>query len=445
MGRLDALLEVSDYTLKGTGGFAVRLPQLRLPPGGVAALYGPSGCGKTSMLVSMFGLLQRRGWAGEGSVQLRGQQLVGAAAGDLQELRRTQMAFLMQDAHNALDPLVRVGEQVQAATGKGRDDVVAMLQQLGVADADALCERQPHRISGGQAQRVLLSIAFLRRPPLVIADEPSASLDGGSYAELVARLRELVDAGSALMMATHDHRLLRDLGAEVYALRGDGFERAEPDQEPWPTRPPEDVGTIAVLEAERVRVAFGERAVLDDVDLVLRRGEIVALLGESGAGKTTLMRVLAGHRRPDHGDVVRPPRRAAVQLVCQDALASLTPRRTLRSMLGEAHAAYFDAGAGASSVRLPEAVLERTAASMSGGERRRAALLRAIAVQPDVLLLDEPTASLDRSSAVTVIDNLLTMQRSRALALLVATHDESLAEAIAHRSLILKEGRLCEV
>lgn len=445
MGPLDALLQVSDYTLKGTGGCTVRLPQLQLPPGGVAALYGPSGCGKTSMLVSMFGLLERRGWSGSGAVRFGSVDLVAKDPGDLQELRRSRMAFLMQDAHNALDPLVRVGEQVQAATGKGRDDVEAVLSRLGVEDAAALCERQPHRISGGQAQRVLLSIAFLRQPALVIADEPSASLDGGSYAELVGHLRELIDAGSALMMATHDHRLLRDLDAEVYALHGDTFERAEPDQEPWPARPSEDVGAVAVLEASGVRVCYGSRAVLDDVDFVLRRGEIVALLGESGAGKTTLMRVLAGHRRPDRGVVDGPPRRAAVQLVCQDAFASLTPRRTLRSLLGEAHASGFDAAAGASSVRLPVDVLDRTSASMSGGERRRAGLLRAIAVQPDVLLLDEPTASLDRGSAVTVIENLLAMRRSRALALVVATHDESLAEAIAHRRLILKEGRLCEL
>ncbi|MCK5940332.1 MAG: ABC transporter ATP-binding protein, partial [Planctomycetes bacterium] len=406
---------------------------------------GPSGCGKTSLLVSMFGLLDRPGWHGTGAVRLRGRQLLGVAEDDLQELRRTQLAFLMQDAHGALDPLVRVGEQIEAATGRGRDDVVDMLQRLGIADAASLCERQPHRISGGQAQRALLAIAFLRRPPLVVADEPSASLDGGSYAELVGRLRELVAAGSALLMATHDHRLLRDLDAEVYAIEGGTFARAQPQQAPWPARPPEDVGTVAVLEADGISVSYGSRAVLDGVDLRLRRGEIVALLGESGAGKTTLMRVLAGHREPDRGRVVRPPRRAAVQLVCQDALASLTPRRSLRGMLDEAHAPFFDAGAGASAVRLPEAVLDRTAAAMSGGERRRAALLRAIAVQPDVLLLDEPTASLDREAAATVVENLLTMQRSRALALLIATHDESLAEAIAHRRLILREGRLCEL
>lgn len=441
---VQALLEVADYSLSDGERFAVSLPELRLLPGQTAALYGPSGCGKTSMLVSIFGLLERDGWLGQGQVQFRGRPLAELTGSDLLKLRRKEVAFLMQDAHNALDPLVQVGEQIFAATGSAPEQVHAMLGRLGIDDAAQLCQRQPHRISGGQAQRVLLAIAFLREPTVVIADEPSASLDGGSYAELLTRLRELVDSGSALLLATHDHRLLRDLNADVYALQDGAFLRAEPDQLPWPSRPKEDIGSVPVLEAKQVSVAYGDRLVLNNVDFVLRRGEITALLGESGAGKTTLLRVLAGHRRPDSGLVERPDRRSAVQLVCQDALASMTPGRRLHSLLDEASAPFFDAFAGASSVQLPEQLLTRTAAQMSGGERRRAALLRSIAVQPDVLLLDEPTASLDRAAAVAVIDNLLSMQRSRALAIVVATHDESLAEAIAHRQLTVREGQLCE-
>jgi len=439
-----ALLEVRDFVVRDGRSFAVRLPELQLSPGSVTALYGPSGCGKTSLLMGIFDLLQRPGWQCEGRVAFRGNELRELGDDAARELRRGQLAYLMQDAHHALDPLVPVGEQIEAATGAGRDAIVALLGELGVEHAAELCERHPHGISGGQAQRALLAIAFLRRPSLVIADEPSASLDGGSYAELLQRLRELVNGGCALLMATHDHRLLDDLSADVYALHGGQFVHAQPPKEPWPRSARGKIGTVPLLRAEGVRVAYGERVVLDDVDLELQRGEIVALLGESGAGKTTLLRVLAGHRRPDRGEVHRPDRRPAVQLVCQDAFGSLTPGRSLRSLLQEASAPFFDAAAGASGVQLDERVLTRTSRQMSGGERRRAALLRALAVQPDALLLDEPTASLDRAAAVAVIDNLLTMQRSRGLALLIATHDEGLADAVAHRKLELRGGTLCE-
>jgi ABC-type glutathione transport system ATPase component len=378
---VQALLEVADYSLSDGGRFSAALPKLRLVPGQTTALDGPSGCGKTSMLVSIFGLLDRQGWRGQGEVQFCGRSLRGLSGSDLQKIRRQEIAFLVPDAHNALDPLVPVGEQIFAATGAAPDQVHAMLGRLGVDDAAQLCQRQPHCISGGQAQRVQLAIAFLR---------------------------------------------------------------AEPDQLPWPSRPKEDIESVPVLAAKQVSVAYGGRKVLDNVDVVLRRGEITALLGESGAGKTTLLRVLAGHCRPDSGLVERPVRKSAVQLVCQDALASLTPGRRLQGLLNEAWVSSFDVLAGARRVQLPEQLLVRTAAQMSGGERRRVALLRSIAVQPDVLLLDEPTASLDRAAAVAMIDDLLTMQRSLALAIVVATHDESLAAAIAHRQLTVREGQLCE-
>ena len=228
----------------------------------------------------------------------------------------------------------------------------------------------------------------------------------------------------------------------MHVLQDGAFARAAPKEPPWPQRPVLDAGSLPLLAARSVRVAFGDRVVLDDVDFELRRGEVVCLVGESGAGKTTLVRVLAGHLRPDRGEVQRPQRRTAVQLVCQDAFGSLTPRRLLRRLLAEAKAPFFDADAGASAVRLPTALLDRTREGMSGGERRRAALLRALAVQPDVLLLDEPTASLDRATATAVVETLLVMQRSRGLGLVVVTHDATLAAALGHRVIEVKDGKL---
>ena len=436
------LLEVADLSVTGPNGLRVALPSLRLQPGDVAAIYGPSGCGKSSLLAALFGLLQRSGWSVAGAVAFQGKALAAMTQAEQEHLRRHDLTFLQQDAHAALDPLQPVGQQVEQATFRSATDVVAMLARLGVEDAGAVAGRLPHEISGGQAQRVLLAIAFLRQPALVIADEPSASLDGGSYAELLVRLRELIAGGAAVLLATHDHRLLRDLQASVHVLQDGAFVPAEPVEPPWPEHARLDAGAVPVLQGRGLRVAFGGRVVLDDVDFELRRGEIVCLVGESGAGKTTLVRVLAGHLRPDRGTVDRPARRAAVQLVCQDAFGAITPGRSLRRLVQEAKAPFFDPDTGASAVKLPAALLERTREAMSGGERKRASLLRALAVQPDVLLLDEPTASLDRVTASAVVETLLTMQRSRALGLVVVTHDLTLAQALGHRVLEVRAGRL---
>jgi peptide/nickel transport system ATP-binding protein len=436
-------LAVRDFVVQGPEGLRIAVGELQLQPGEVGALHGPSGSGKTTLLQAMFGLMQRPGWCCLGQASCLGVQPARVGPVERRELLRHRVAFLPQDAHAALDPLQPVGDQIAQATGCSRAEAVAMLERLGVAEASTLCIRCPHAISGGQAQRVLLAIAFLRRPALVVADEPSASLDGGSYDELIVHLRALVRAGSAVLLATHDHRLSRDLGAKVWTLVAGEFVPGERPAAPWPRRPQSDIGSVPVLEARGVRHAFGPRTVLDGVDFTLRRGEIVAIVGESGAGKTTLVRVLVGHLQPDQGTVQRPERRSALQLVCQDAFGSLTPRARLGDLLAEANAPFFDPRAGARSVRLSEAMLARPRERMSGGERRRAALLRAMAVHPDVLVLDEPTASLDRETAAAVLETLLELQRSRGLGLVVVTHDLELAHAIGHRVLTLRGGKLC--
>ncbi|HEX5053824.1 MAG TPA: ATP-binding cassette domain-containing protein [Planctomycetota bacterium] len=442
---MPALFDVADFRVRRDDGWSIAVPKLRLHRGETAALYGPSGGGKTTALQAMFGLLRRRGWTTEGTVSLDGTSVLRCPALEHERLLRHAMAFLIQDAHAALDPLQAVARQIRQATGCAAGDAPAALARLGVADAGALGRRLPHEISGGEAQRVLLAIAVLRAPALVVADEPTASLDGGNYGETMEHLRTLVRGGSALLLATHDHRVLRDLDAAVYSLRDGVFERGDPPDVSWPQRAAEDgAGAVPVLQAHAIHVSFAGRPVLCGLDFVLHRSEVVAIVGESGAGKTTLARVLAGHRAPDLGRVGRPDRRAAVQLVGQDALASFTPGRTLRDLLAEASAPRFDVAAAAAELQLPLGVLASPASCMSGGERRRAALLRAVAVRPDVLILDEPTASLDRTTATAVVQSLRQMQSSRGFGVVLITHDLELAHRIAHRVLTLQGGRLCE-
>lgn len=437
------LLEVADLTVRAEGGLAIDLPQLTLAEGTCAALFGPSGCGKSTLLAAMFGLLQRRGWTSGGQVICQGQRLDGLPAAQRRELLRRGVVFLPQDALAALDPLAPIGEQLQDATERPLADCAAMLARLGLAEPAGFLLRRPHALSGGQAQRVLLAIAFLRASPLVVVDEPTASLDADTYDELVAQLRALLAEGRAVLMATHEARLAHDLAAVVYTRRGSTFVRALPEGPAWPIRPALADDAAVVLAAHGVKFAFAGREVLGGVDVSCRRGEIVAVVGASGAGKTTLLRVLAGRLPAAAGTVTRPARAMAVQLVGQDAAASLTPGRPLRKLLAEAGEPGFDAAAGAAAVGLPQALLEQPGERMSVGEQRRAALLRALAVLPEVLLLDEPTSSLDGASACGVLATLLALQHVRGLAMVIVTHDLAMAAAIAHRVLRLQGGRLC--
>ncbi len=424
-------------------GWRVELPALRLLPGETAMLHGPSGCGKTSLLLGMFGLLGADGTAA-GRVQVQGEAVLAAPARRRAGLLRQAVAFVMQDAASALDPLQPVGRQMVEATGRTVAECVAALGEMGVDDAAGLLERLPGAISGGQAQRVLLAVAWLRRPVLLVADEPSASLDGDSFAEVRRRLERLREqTGTALLLASHDRRLLAD-AARVLVCEDGAFAEGRPKAMPWPRRQGRGVAGDELLRLDDVHVRLGARAVLAGVSLRIARGEVVALVGESGAGKTTLARVLLGHRRPAVGQVQRP-RRGAVQMLYQDAAGSLTPGRSIRSLLEETAVPGVDVGALAHRLGLGEGALGRSVEGLSGGERRRAALLRAMAVRPELLVLDEPTASLDRTAALAVMDLILDLQREHGLALLLITHDEELAAAVADRTLRLQGGRLWPV
>jgi ABC-type glutathione transport system ATPase component len=414
-------------------------PRFELEAGGAAALVGPSGSGKTTLLLGMLGLL--RGAEVRGAVRIGGETLARPGSNPWRACLRERVALVLQDARAALDALVPLGEQMRVATGAGNEDCAAALAALGIERGAGLLRRYPHEVSGGQAQRVLLAIALLRRPQLVLADEPTASLDGERAEDWLRHLQALrAQTGAATWFATHDEDFVQRVGAVRYELRDGEVVRAHESRLPWPAREPREPGE-PMLVARGLGARYGGAWVFRGVDLVLRQGETVAVTGPSGGGKSTLARILAGLQSADEGGVEAPPR-GGVQLLFQDAHGSLTPGRRLGGLLRETARPDFDAAGQATMLELPVAALGKTAATMSGGERRRAALLRALSVRPRVLVLDEPTAALDRAAATAVAREVLRL-RALGVALLLVTHDRGLASAVADRVLTLAKGELC--
>ena len=443
---------------------------LTLASGATLGLHGSSGIGKTTFARVVAGLTDPAG-----AVRCRGQIYVGG--GDVVNdrahaaaVRGRDVVLIPQNALTSLPPLLTVGDLAAALGGSGRRAIaprlVESLAGLGVADPERAIRARPADLSGGERQRVLLAIALLKQPGLLIADEPTASLDAGSRSLVERALRAAQElAGFALIVISHDRELLGRLCTRQFrfgsAPRGARQPRPRPSVPVSATIGASDDGSGAVLAVEQLTIRQGRRVLLEDVCLSLDRGARLAVLGSSGAGKTTLARTMAGLIQPSAGTVrerlqggdpwrrlERPNR--AIQLMFQDPAASFDPRLTVfDSMMLAADRSLRRAPGRRSGVtelaermRLDAAVLDRGPRRISGGECQRAAILRALLCEPQVLIADEPTSSLDAESAGAVQELLEDLVQEGRLGFLLVSHDLAFVRATCSHALVLEKGRV---
>jgi peptide/nickel transport system ATP-binding protein len=438
-------LVVRDLSVRyATGRTALDGVSLTVEPGEVVAVVGESGSGKSTLLRALLGLLPR-------DAEVSGEVLTGRRLG-------IDVGYVGQDPYAAADPSWSVGHHVAEAwralrRRPERGEIARRLTALGIPQAVARLKNRPAAWSGGMLQRADLVAATAHDPPLVLADEPTSALD----AELAASAMEaLVGTSRSLLVVSHDLELVSRYADRVLVLRIGRIVDENPTEVGAPAvAPPALAGDAPVVaELENVTLAYGRRqaAVLREVDLAVRAGEIVGLLGRSGSGKTTLLRALTGQVAPASGRVVLDSRPGLVMPVFQDSAASLDPRWPIWRTVAEAAAGNRRITA---ADRTPAVALladlglgdidpEARPGRLSGGQRQRVAVARAMAGDPRLVVADEPTAALDSSTAAEVA-RALTALAARGVGLVVASHDERRLRALAHRLLRVEAGRLVPV
>jgi len=464
--------------------------------GRILGVVGESGSGKSVTARAVMRMLAPSARVTGGSVLLRGDDILAAPEKRMRQIRGREMGMVFQDPQSTLNPIMRVGDQIEESLrihGVDRDAararVLELLEQVGISNPDQARRRYPHEFSGGMRQRVVIATALANRPSLLIADEPTTALDVTVQAQVLNLLLEMrAELGIAILLITHDMGVVADTCDEVLVMnRGRVVESgavadvlthpedayttrllaAIPDLTA-PTRPA-PAHSEPVIDVRDVRTLVGPRrhphVAVDGVSLTVAKGETLGLVGESGCGKSSLSRTLVGLLPAASGSIAlhgaditamtrsdRSRLSAAVQYVFQDPLASLNPRRTVGQSLAEA----IETAGGTRrnpyqrSVELLERVglgpesLDRYPYAFSGGQRQRIGIARALAANPEVLILDEPVSALDVSIQKQVLDLLVELQDELGIGYLFISHDLSVIRSISHRVMVMRAGRIVE-
>jgi peptide/nickel transport system ATP-binding protein len=502
----DPVLELRQLQVRYPGAERPTLDglDLTLHPGERLALVGPSGCGKSTVARAVLQLLPP-GSSCEGELELTGQDPRRLGRADLRRLRGGAVGLVFQDPMTRLNPLLTIGEHLRdtlaahhfgaGERSRQRQRARELLERVGIDPSRY--GSYPHEFSGGMRQRLAIALALALSPPLVIADEPTTSLDVAVAGQVMAELASLCEeSGSALLLISHDLAMAGRWCERIAVLDGGRLVEEAPSHTLLTTpRSPlaQRLVGAARLREGGVAEAIPERPLLleidelrswhplpsppwqprwlkavDGVSLSLQEGETVGLVGASGCGKSSLCRALMG-LAPVRGGSVRLEgrdlrslkgaelRRARrrIQMVFQDPLACLNPQMTVGEAVADpllihglaSHAeARERARALLAAVGLepPESFERRLPRQLSGGQQQRVAIARALILEPKVLLCDESVSMLDAEVQTDVLNLLKELQQRLGLGLLFVTHDLNVASGFCHRVIVLEGGRIVE-
>ncbi|HEV2554120.1 MAG TPA: ABC transporter ATP-binding protein [Bosea sp. (in: a-proteobacteria)] len=502
------LLSVRDLSVAfrqgGRETLAVDRVSFDLARGETLAIVGESGSGKSVTALSILKLLNYpAAHHPSGKVMFDGQDLIAADEDAMRKVRGNDITMVFQEPMTSLNPLHtiqrQIGEILELHKGLRGDTARArtleLLELVGIRDAASRLDAYPHQLSGGQRQRVMIAMALANEPHLLIADEPTTALDVTVQAQILKLLKELQERlGMAMLFITHDLGIVRRIADRVCVmLKGQIVEQgpvaeifgnpqhaytqrllaAEPKGRPAPV--PDDAATL--VEAGPIKVWFpiktgflrkttGHVKAVDGISVKVRAGETLGVVGESGSGKTTLglaiLRLISsegpivflGDRIDGLSSAQVRPKRKDLQVVFQDPYGSLSPRMSVAEIVAEgltvqakqqSYAQRREVVAHAlSDVGLDPSAMDRYPHEFSGGQRQRIAIARAMALDPKFIVLDEPTSALDMSVQVQIVELLRDLQARRRLGYLFISHDLKVVRAMAHRVVVMQNGRVVE-
>lgn len=531
------LLEMKDVHISFTTSTgvveAVRGVNMSIYPGQSVAIVGESGSGKSTTAMSILGLLPGTGKVTGGQILFEGEDITHYDNKQFESLRGDKIGLVPQDPMSNLNPVWRIGTQVEESLkanhvveGSQRHQrVVELLEEAGLPDAERRAKQYPHEFSGGMRQRALIAIGLAARPKLLIADEPTSALDVTVQKTILDHLEHLTEElGNAVLFITHDLGLAAERAEHLVVMHrgrivesGPSREILRSPQHPYTRRLVDAAPSLASsriraakeagVEAKELKTGVANGAVVkqgtatedsasaqapvisvrnltkefdirgqrggkkllkavDDVSFDIRRGTTLALVGESGSGKSTVANMVLGLLEPTSGTIEFEGRdtstlskkelfklRRKMQVVFQNPYGSLDPMYSIYKCIEEPMALHKVGSRKEREARvaelldmvsMPRSAMRRYPNELSGGQRQRIAIARALALRPEVIVLDEAVSALDVLVQNQIIQLLAELQSELSLSYLFITHDLAVVRQTADDVVVMKKGQAVE-
>jgi peptide/nickel transport system ATP-binding protein len=501
------VLQVDGLTVRLPAGAdrlnAVENVSFSVAPGEIVCVVGESGSGKSVTALAIMGLLPVGQLSvAAGRVVLEGDDLLMKSPAAMRRIRGDRISMIFQEPMTALNPVMKVGDQIaevldihsDLTEGERRERVLEVMHSVHLPEPERTIDVYPHQLSGGQRQRIMIAAALVLDPVLLIADEPTTALDVTTQAQILKLIKELRERrNTGVLFITHDFGVVAEVAHRVVVMQhGRVVEQGTTEQV---LRRPRDEYTRMLIRSvpslspparEAITAApimlktegltktyvsggfFEKRRVVQaakDVNLHVRRGETLGVVGESGSGKSTVARCIARLIEPSDGailiegaDVAKlsarslRPHRKRVQIVFQDPYRSLNPRRSVGAAIVEGPINFGMAPNVARDrarelmrlVGLDPDALERFPHQFSGGQRQRICIARALAMDPEILVADEPVSALDVSVQAQVLELIDDVRKRFNLAVLFITHDLRVAAQVCDRIAVMHKGEVVE-
>ena len=509
------LLSIKDLTVKIGDQIILSNVSFEIKKNEVLGLVGESGSGKSFTALSVMNLLNVKNLKSEGKIIFNGNNLNTLSNKDYQKIRGKEISIIFQEPMSSLNPSMKCGDQISEIltthekinTKIAKKKSLELIKKVQLKNPELVFEKYPHQLSGGQQQRIMIAIAIACKPKLLIADEPTTSLDSLVKNDIIALIKSLQNEYEmSVLFISHDLKLVSKFVDNLIILKkglvveyGNSYEIFNSPKERYTqhlinSSPPKNnrpnrlityktsknkiiskveresahlkiYSKKPVLKINRLAVSYENQKILNDISFDLYKGETLGIVGESGSGKSTIAKSILGLIKIDDGEVFFKNKnikqipnsvfRKKIQLIFQDPYSSLNSEMSIGNSIIEpmiSHQVFnsknemkFRALELLNQVGLSESDYNKFPNQFSGGQRQRIVIARALALNPEIIICDESVSALDVSIQAQILNLLSDLKEKYHFTFIFISHDISVIKYFTDRLIILKKGEIIEL